>query len=221
MTRDSQNRYGVIMGDLIGSSTASVSFLHKQFNSAIQRQNNRSQIDIVSPLTITLGDEFQGIVTSSTAAAKIARQLRHDLLTSDVECRFVIGQVEIETPINRSEAWNMMGVGLAKAREKLNQKRANQFYRFSILKNPVIEQLLDAVGMGLSVIERSWTDQQREDISSLIEGRTPSDIARDRQVSIHSIYKVRGAGEFDAYTMQWEAIETSLTAIDQADGDRP
>lgn len=73
-------------------------------------------------------------------------RLRLRLLVADVSCRFVIGTTQLETPVNPKEAWNMMGSGLAEARDKLNDKRATNAYRFSLPGEPLVESLLDAVG---------------------------------------------------------------------------
>lgn len=210
------NRHAVIMGDLVGSEASlPTDELHALFNRAVDEQSAAHAAALVSPLTITLGDEFQGLVTSLAVAALIARDLRLQLLAGRVDCRFVIGLVEIKTPLNPDKAWNMMGPGLARAREKLNQKKADHFYRFSLEEAPVTELLLDALGVGLSVIERGWTEQQRNDISALLGGLSPADLAQRRAVSVHSIYKVRASGEYDSYRTQWEAVIAALDAMDR------
>ena len=214
MDTDGQ-RYAVVMGDLVRSeSSLPIEMLHERFNQAVDRQNLERAPSLVSPLTITLGDEFQGLTHTLTQAIEIARGLRLELLAESIDCRFVVGTVEIKSPINSLKAWNMMGPGLARARNKINEKKANQFYRFSIAEAPITEVLLEAIGAGLSTIERSWTDQQREDISALIGGLSASELSARRNVSVHSIYKVRSSGNFDAYTLQWSAINKALTELE-------
>lgn len=209
-------RSAVIMGDLVRSeSSLPIELLHERFNQAIDHQNLEHAGTLVSPLTITLGDEFQGLASTLTQAMTIARDLRLELLADKIDCRFVVGIVEIKTPLNPLKAWNMMGPGLSRARNKLNQKKADQFYRFSIAEAPITEALLDAIGAGLSAIERSWTDQQREDISALMSGLSPTELSKRRNVSVHSIYKVRSSGDFDTYAIQWHAINEALGAFDK------
>ena len=142
------------------------------------------------------------------------RHLRFALLAEGIDCRFVIGQARIETPVNREKAWNMMGPGLARARETLDEKTPGLTYRFTLMDAPLTERLLEAVGAGLAVIERDWTDRQREDIEALLAGQSVEKIAGERGVTVHSVYKVRAAGDYDAYTMQWAAVEAALDAID-------
>lgn len=216
MTDTNGKRCAVVMGDLVRSeSSLPIELLHEHFNQAVENQNVAHAATLISPLTITLGDEFQGLTHTANQAIKIARDLRLELLVEGIDCRFVVGDVDIMTPLNPTNAWNMMGPGLARARKKLNQKKADQFYRFSIVQAPVTEALLDAIGAGLSTIERSWTDQQREDISALIGGMSPAELSKRRNVSVHSIYKVRSSGDFESYTIQWNAIHDALIAFDQ------
>lgn len=207
--------YAVVMGDLVRSEAAPApEALHAAFNAAVEAANARAGNAIVSPLTITLGDEFQGLLGSLAEAARLARHLRFTLMAKGIDCRFVIGQARIETPVNREKAWNMMGPGLARARETLDEKKPGLTYRFTLLEDAMTERLLEAIGAGLAVIERDWTDRQREDIEALLDGQTVEEIAGRRGVTVHSVYKVRSAGDYDAYTMQWAAVEAALDAID-------
>ncbi|MEC7764269.1 MAG: SatD family protein [Pseudomonadota bacterium] len=214
----SSDLYAVVMGDLVHSEASpSPDALHKAFNRVVEAENARAGSAIVSPLTITLGDEFQGLLSSLTEAAQLVRSLRFGLLAEGIDCRFVIGQARIETPVNRERAWNMMGPGLARARETLDEKTPGLTYRFTLMEAALTEHLLEAVGAGLAVIERDWTERQREDIEALLAGQSVEEIAGRRGVTVHSVYKVRAAGDYDAYRLQWAAVEAALGAIDTGD----
>lgn len=212
-------RYAILMGDLVHSEgVADRAVLHARFNRAIEQANHAHGKDIASPLTITLGDEFQGLATSLVAAFEIARAIRLDLLHDKLECRFALGIEALQTPLNRDRAWNMMGPGLTATRERLNEKLEDRLYRFVLAEEPVLESLLEACGASLTAIERSWTDTQRHDIQALLEGRTPADIARAREVSARTVYKTRSSGNYDLYQLQWRAIREALAALDQGQG---
>lgn len=204
------------MGDLVASGSAGdVDQLHAHFNHAIDRQNRDNVAELASPLTITLGDEFQGLVTSLAAAAMIARTIRLDLLDFGIGCRFVVGLVSLSTTLNTDRAWNMMGRGLSTARAKLNEKDARSYYRFSLPDNLVTETLLDAAGATMTAIEKGWTPTQRRDIAALLRGEMPADIAARRDVSVHSVYKVRSSGDYDLYTLQISAMHEALAGLDR------
>ncbi|MEM8578237.1 MAG: SatD family protein [Pseudomonadota bacterium] len=204
----------ILMGDIIGSERAEMAPLHARFNAEITRRNAALEGALVSPLTITLGDEFQGLFARLEDAARTARDMRLALLEDGVACRFVIGQARIDTPVNAERAWNMMGPGLGRARDMLNEKRPHQFYRFSLPDAPLTQTLLEAIGRAMGVIERGWTAQQRRDIAAALGGASAQDIAAARQVQDHSVYKVLRAGDYDTYAALWDAASDALAALD-------
>jgi hypothetical protein len=207
--------YAVLMGDIIGSERApSLKVVHRAFNKAVHGANESYAEHIASPLTITLGDEFQGLLTSFVHAWDAAVALRFELLVAEIPCRFVIGGVRLETPLNTKEAWNMMGSGLSAARDKLNE-RTTSAYRFSLPDEPVVELLLDAVGDVLTQGEESWTPTQLEYYSRTRAKRRKADVAKKLGVSERSLYKVLHAARADAHKRQIQVIRSALAQLDE------
>ncbi|TMV59141.1 hypothetical protein FGG78_35990, partial [Thioclava sp. BHET1] len=65
MTGTSEQRVAVLMGDIVRSETSlAPDLLYARFNAAIDALNQDHAGSLASPLTITLGDEFQGLVCS-------------------------------------------------------------------------------------------------------------------------------------------------------------
>ncbi|MES0810205.1 SatD family protein [Roseibium sp. SCPC15] len=210
-------KLSVLMGDVIGSEKMDRSRLHEVFNDAISKVNVENRTELVSPLTITLGDEFQGLLPSSALAFHMANTLRLRLLFEDVPCRFVIGQADIQTPINKELAWNMLGDGLANAREVLNRKQDANAYRFSLLGASDLkdvsarQSLLDVFGSVLSETERGWSEKQLETISLWDQFSGDADrIAEARGVSRRSVYYTLESAGWDNYRSRREALRTYL-----------
>lgn len=210
----------VLMGDIVGSEAApSVKAVHQSFNRAIAWANKRHGEHIVSPLTITLGDEFQGLLTGLEAAWRVAAELRLKLMSEAVSCRFVIGVAAIETPLNAERAWNMMGPGLASARDKLNDKTSANAHRFSFPGDPAIELLADAVGDALTLIEAGWTQTQRNYvIRNRLSRHAPAKIATSLDVSLGAVYKVLRAAQMDFHDRQSGALCKALALQDERYG---
>ncbi len=205
------------MGDLVRSERDGVARdMHRHFNAAVDHANGAT--GPASPLTITLGDEFQGLFVSLVEAAEAARMIRFALMERDIECRFAIGVARLDTPLNTARAWNMMGRGLADTRARLDEKRPATLYRFVFPDDPVLETLLDAIGATLTRIERDWTLTQRRYILPLLAEASAAEVARAQGVSVHNVYKVRGAGNFDLYRQQREAVRIALAELDTRDG---
>lgn len=205
------------MGDIIGSERApSMKAAHRAFNAAVDRANKANVEHIASPLTITLGDEFQGLLNSFAHAWAAAVSLRLELLAVAVPCRFVVGAARIETALNINKAWNMMGSGLSSARDKLNDKRTTSVYRFSFLDEPTIELLLNTVGDSLTEIEEAWTPTQLEYYTkSRTADRRNVEIAKKLGVSERSLYKVLRAGRVEAHRRYVLAIRSALVQLDE------
>jgi hypothetical protein len=209
----------VLMGDLVGSERArSVKAIHRAFNKTIDAANKRHAEIIESPLTITLGDEFQGLLRTLQNAWSVASELRLGLLAANVSCRFVIGTTRLETPVNIKEAWNMMGSGLAAAREKLNDKRTGNAYRFSLPGEPILESLLDAVGDSLTEVEIGWTATQLEYIEAAWGVQDEAKTAQSLGVAPRSLYKVLRAARAEFHRRQSAIIGRALEGLDERFG---
>lgn len=112
----------VLMADIINSSGFSnLSKLAKTFAELVEKCNIVNQEELISPLTITLGDEFQGIVRRECSIFKIITWLEENKWKADEEIslRYSVELGEIETEINTKIAHGMMGPALTEARESL------------------------------------------------------------------------------------------------------
>jgi len=216
------NIYAILMGDLVGSEKAkSVKTVHRVFNNAIKSVSEAHGANIASPLTITLGNEFQGLLKSLQHAWDITSDLRLRLLVANVSCRFVIGTAELETPLNKTRAWNMMGGGFAAARDKLNDKRSDNAYRFSLPGEQIIEFLLDAIGASITQIEREWTFTQLKYYSKVQGSKRTNEVVANRLgVTPRSLYKVLHAARAEFHKRQSEVLRRALGEIDKKYGKR-
>lgn len=209
----------ILMGDIIGSELhPSPDRLSTIFNIAVDNANITYATTIVSPLTITLGDEFQGVVGTLIDAFQIAHYMRFTLLKLGIQCRFVAGQAKIETEINTSRAWNMMGEGLSKARDRLNEKRDVNAYRFSLLGHPLLEMLFDAVGNSLTDTELRWTERQMAYVANYIDHHEDAQsVAQFMHVSERAVYKGLKAASWSFYKAQFDAIVKGLKDLPSGD----
>ncbi len=214
----SRYSHTVVMGDLVSSERSpSVRHLHGVFNGVIDRANEQDQRKLVSPLTITLGDEFQGLCANLSDGLVLVRKLRASMLLDRLECRFVLGVISLETPVNNNRAWNMMGPGLAASRKRLADKRDGNAYRFVLPDQPTIQILMDGVGAALTDIERDWTDRQRQ-VILLSEREAVGDVVTRLGMSPATYYKIRRAGRFELYENEWRALTESVVALDRSYG---
>lgn len=209
MNAQTQILSAILMGDIVGSSKAiSTKQLHREFNSGVKHFNIKYAHQICSPLTITLGDEFQGVIENLRTSFQIANEMRLYFLTQEIRCRFVISEGRIATPINPKKAWNMMGPGLTEARKRLNDKKDRSAYRFVYDRDPVIEDVLNGFGATMTEMEEGWTETQVKYVSAayLNEGKTYKDLAEEFGVSERNVYKVMNAADVKLYQRQLDGV---------------
>ncbi len=123
------------MGDVVSSSKYEARKLGKDFNTTVNYVNEEFKEYIVSPLTITLGDEFQSVVNSIKDGIKTIFELEERILREQhtFKLHYVLYEGDINTKINTEIAYGMMGPGLTEARKMLNSKsRARKRFQFHL-----------------------------------------------------------------------------------------
>jgi len=105
------NNHYILMGDVIDSSSKQGAMLMENFKSIIEVVNKKFKKAIISPLTITLGDEFQGVIKDLHATIDILFYLDRCILSSEVfyNMRYAINYGAIDTPLNKKNAYEMLG----------------------------------------------------------------------------------------------------------------
>ncbi|MDZ7776353.1 MAG: SatD family protein [Bacteroidales bacterium] len=136
------------MADVKDSRLKKGNELMSDFKSVVNEASIEYKSSFVSPITITLGDEFQSIVKTLSEGINIVFNMEEYRIYKqiDFELRYVIYQGEIDTEINTTIAHEMVGEGLANARETLQKlKKMNQNYYVYLenhTKSKYLNQLL-------------------------------------------------------------------------------
>ncbi len=132
------------MGDIVQSEQHIALDLMQSFKARIASLNEHHSDSILSPLTITLGDEFQGVVADlSTAVALIIESEEYALFSNDAfSMRYVVNYGEIDTAVNPTIAYEMLGLGLTQARYRLEGMK-NRSERFAVFaENQVFDRMM-------------------------------------------------------------------------------
>jgi hypothetical protein len=116
------------MGDIIHSREYEARPLRTEFLRLIASCNKKLEDQILSPYTVTLGDEFQGVASSLPAVIDAIFYMEETALREGLlfKIRYVTVHGQIDTPVNRLKAHSMMGSGLTKAREILTDKKRRE-----------------------------------------------------------------------------------------------
>ena len=168
------------MADIVGSSETAGNKLMKDFKKVVNQVNQQQQDLLLSPLTITLGDEFQGIVKDLKSGLESIMKIEEALiqLQLDFKLRYVLHYGSIETPINTEIAHGMLGRGLATAREKLEALKSEKDSRFFIeTGSPKTDALLNNLLFLYQSVLDSWSPKDFGLISAFWEKKDYKKVA--------------------------------------------
>lgn len=142
----------IIMADVISSRLKTQSKLAKDLNAAVAAINERYAEQILSPLTITLGDEFQGVCSSIDSAVQLVMGMEEHLLRDKVPfgLRYIVYEGVIDTEINTETSYGMLGDGLTNAREMLNAGKRHgkkvQFHLVNEREGKLLQYIFNIIG---------------------------------------------------------------------------
>ncbi len=171
-----------------------------------------------SDLMVTLGDEFQGLLTSGRCLMPIIDHIERQLFP--MQLRFGIGIGEIHTKIKKESPFGMDGPAYHIAREMITQLKTSEHktleptanIKIGIQDNAWLSLLINTICTLLSTIKKSWTESQVRIMNAFMgEGlqkqQTTADLLGIRQPSVQ---KALASSNFYTYRYALEVISLAL-----------
>jgi hypothetical protein len=187
----------VLIGDLIESrklSDRGRAATQKNLKTVLG-QINRDASGLLSPWTITLGDEFQAVYQSSGSLFTHLWTIMAAI--HPVYARFSVSAGAITTPVNRKQAIGMDGPAFHTARDGVNILKEDEGLLRVNIQNPEIERLMNASLMLVSKEMLGWNSNRFHILQKLGQGEEVSRIAAEMGLSEVAVYKNRKAGALD------------------------
>jgi hypothetical protein len=186
-------RYPILMADLIDSRKKESNETINNLKDIVNYVNKEWSTQILSPLTITLGDEFQGVIKSLKDAYKIIFALEEQIIKRNLhfKLRYVIHWGEIETPINDKVAHEMLGSGLTTAREKLNELKTSKRRFFVLLDNDTRnnqEIMNDLFTLYENYVDQ-WKSKEYHIVKEFLLERNYQEVAKNLSMNISSAWR--------------------------------
>jgi len=196
------------MGDIVSSRKYRQGELNQTFAHLVSHCNEEMASGILSPYTITLGDEFQGIAKSLRSAVEsifcFEETCLRKLLTFNV--RFVLVYGGIDTPINEKIAYGMMGPGLSKARGLLtDKKRGTSRFLFDLPDNTLSLQLTRIFSVLESVVEE-WHKKDFPLIVDMLANENNKEVGNKYGKDRSQIWKRRKSLRISEYEILKQVI---------------
>lgn len=190
--------YCAIIGDLIGSKKIEPeqrAAVQVRLRQLLDEMNEKYSDYMVSPFLLTLGDEFQGLLTASEAALEITEYIDRGLAEHSVRIRYGLGLGEISTgSVNREQALGDDGSVYHRAREgvELLKKKKWKGFPVAIRTGEVDEELLWSVCQLLNDLAEDWNPAQRQyvlDMEQLGEQQLVAEKNRTQQSGVSRALK--------------------------------
>jgi hypothetical protein len=202
----------IVMGDILRSRKYNGRELMREFKDLVSTCNKKLAVGILSPYTITLGDEFQGVAKSLHWSVKSILCFEESLLQKGFPfmLRYVIHYGQIETPLNRKFAYGMLGPGLTQARKLLSDKRRGRpRFLFDLPDRTLAVQLNNLFSVMASLI-RDWKPKDTELIFDMLTIEDNSIIGAKYGKNRSQIWKRRKNLHIDDYkALQLVILELS------------
>lgn len=200
-----QNKhYPILMADIIKSRRIESNQLLTEFGKLVRAMNKKWSSHLLSPLTITLGDEFQGIADTMENGYKIIFDIDEYIVKKELnlKLRYVLNFGIIDTPINHKLAHGMLGAGLTESREKLNRLKSGR-NRFCIVnrQNRRLEHIVSDLFLLYENYVDNWKHSEYPIIKEFLMERTYQQVAESMNVYVSSAWRRHKSLNIEEYSI--------------------
>ncbi len=198
----------VLIGDIIGSrEVADRKGLQEHFSSVLNQANHENS-DLLSPFTITLGDEFQAVYKSSGRLFQDIWSILAGMYPSKV--RFAVGIGKLTTPINPEQAIGMDGPAFHYARSGIQELKESSYLFRIDGENLPGQNLLNQCLFLLSHICQGWEKNRFTILAGLMKNNTAKMLAAELGISTVAVYKNINAGALDVVMTMGKEISRQI-----------
>ncbi len=216
-------KYIAIIGDMRCSRQISNrGKVQSDLNKVLEYVNRTYKSVIAANFLITLGDEFQGLLTSTDHLLEIIRYIQVNMFP--VEIRFGIGVGKITTKVNKEAAIGADGPAFYAARSMIEELRIEEKklkqqasdVKFSIYEKEgeLQTQQLNTFFKVNKLLENKWTIEQRDTIMEMkYHGGSQEEIAGRLKTTQATVARRLMSASFLTYEEVERVIELTLGNI--------
>lgn len=161
-------------------------------------QINEQKNGMISPYTVTLGDEFQAVF--KRADNIFLHMFKIMAALHPVAVRFSLGIGNITTPINNEQAIGMDGPAFHNAREGIDILKESGYLFHVLITDKKDDITLKIVNGSLKLLSkqiRSWSKNRITILHMIKEGYDYKAITEELDISRAAFYKNKDAGSLD------------------------
>lgn len=180
--------------------------------------NDKYESFIESKFTITLGDEFQGLLNDASVVIDIIEYINSN---NNVSIRYGIGIGSILTAINKELSLGADGPAYHNARSSINQisinEKKNSIYpgsiRIKLEDNIVLETSINTILCLMCSIKDKQTQSQKRIISLMENNITQSEVATKAQVDQSTVQRALKNGCYYEYIEAKKALKLIMSDL--------
>jgi hypothetical protein len=199
--------YAVLIGDFVQSRhLPNRGEVQRNFTAVCAELNKeRHTLGLVSPLTITLGDEFQAVFGNVSRLWECI--VRIEAAMEPVAIRFAVGLGIITTDIQHDTALGMDGPAFHAARAAMEHlKKGDARYRLGDLGED--ETFINSALELIAHNRVKWRTPRVVTLANILQGKTVKEISQVTRSTEQAVYRNIRDGELDAII----SILSSITA---------
>ena len=202
-------QYLVVIGDIVASRhLAARAPFQRRLKHLLAGLNGRRKT-LVSPYTLTLGDEFQAVYRDAGTVFADIFMLMAEI--APVQARFAVAVGEIVTPINPEQSIGMDGPAFHRARALLESLKAKR--RLLGVVGPAggyadIELLKASLAVLSGQIE-GWRPNRLKLFTRLLSGESTLELAKRTGITTRAVNKNIYAADLD----EWKRILDEITRL--------
>ena len=211
----------VITGDIKGSrafSAADWRIIQGRIKKALVDINKSHSSAILKDFTITLDDEFQGILNTPDDSYDIFVHLQN-IMPVEFRCGIGIGKIEVLS----YKITEMRGESFFRSREALELAKKSGYpviVKSSDVEDNLIDDTINTILGLINTLQSTWSTRQKEIVKLCRSHKdyTYSDIARELNVSKQSISQVLNAAHWKVVQNGEQSIRRLLKELTTTSG---
>jgi hypothetical protein len=207
--------YIAVIGDI--KKSKSINYrqeVQERLKKLLEEINTQYKDEIASKFTVTLGDEFQGLMKNGTHLMEILFFIEQGMFP--VKIRFGIGLGKITTAINPEISIGADGPCYHRARSAVNelkeQEKKKQTFAGDVRlevdeENRGIQELANRIIQLMTAIKSFWSDRQREIIWDTLKFQD-SQIETGERMNIKqpTVQRSLSSGKYYAYKEAYDTL---------------
>jgi hypothetical protein len=184
-------KHYILMADIIKSSEYDANILMQEFREISGDINSKLKNAFYSPITITLGDEFQSIVSSLKSGIDVIVTFEENILQyrEKFRLRYALNLGEIDTPINPDQAYQVLGEGLTDTRDMIKDLKKSDKRFFVKNDNDKLSRELNLVFYIFQSFVDEWKERDFKIISEFLKHKDYKVVAKNLRKDVSLMWK--------------------------------